>query len=411
MHVLSVDANEAVLQDIRARAVDGSQSMPFGGLEVGGVLFGVRQGGRVSVQAWRPIPCEHSLGPGLILSSNDEAALDAILRSAATDETLGGLTPVGWFRSRRRQSNALSPDDVALHNRHFPERWHVLLVLKPRVFGATRVGIFRRDAEGVLRSDVPYEEFDINPPGATGQRIAERSAFAGPSVPAADPATRELEVRPDERITRWNEESEHIPSWAAIKPKRRIPRWAWTVLALVVAGGAGAAGTVYWRAHPDAEPPETVSLVINEEPDKLEISWNGASTVFNDAADAELEITDGERSSLVPLSSSALRAGKAIYAAHANEVLVRLTAARPNRPPLEISTRYIGRGSSRVPDAESMQALVEQLTRERDELQARMSRMTDRAMFAERELRRMQGLEPAPDAALTKPPLTAPARP
>ncbi|MGH9659324.1 MAG: hypothetical protein ACRD96_12325, partial [Bryobacteraceae bacterium] len=107
-----------MLEPIRRSVVDAFFAIPRGGLEVGGVLFGRRDGDTVRIEAYREVECEHAAGPGFTLSARDEARLAACLRDSP-------LQPVGWYRSRTRSPLGIGEADVATHDRHFPAPWQV----------------------------------------------------------------------------------------------------------------------------------------------------------------------------------------------------------------------------------------------------------------------------------------------
>src|SRR6185369_576786 len=111
-----------MMNGIRRAVVDAFCAIPRGGLEIGGVLFGSFEQGRVIVQAFRTLECEHATGPSFVLSDADRVRLAALLASAAKDSELAGLAPVGWFRSRTRSEISLSETDVALFDTYFPQR-------------------------------------------------------------------------------------------------------------------------------------------------------------------------------------------------------------------------------------------------------------------------------------------------
>ena len=80
---LTVEYSPAVVEEVRRLAVDGFMAFGHGGLEVGGVLYGAREGHRVSVLASAELPCEHAFGPGFVLSENDRQALTRSWHEAA----------------------------------------------------------------------------------------------------------------------------------------------------------------------------------------------------------------------------------------------------------------------------------------------------------------------------------------
>src|ERR1700687_1317938 len=76
---LRIEYPLSVLNEIRTAVVDAYLSLPHGGLETGGVLFGTRTEDAVRIMNHRPIPCEHAAGPSFTLSDNDREKLDVLL--------------------------------------------------------------------------------------------------------------------------------------------------------------------------------------------------------------------------------------------------------------------------------------------------------------------------------------------
>jgi hypothetical protein len=76
---LTIEYPLEVMEEIRAAVCDGLRRLAHGGLEVGGVLFGVRRDTSIRLLTWRPIFCEHALGPSFRLSPRDCAELVHLL--------------------------------------------------------------------------------------------------------------------------------------------------------------------------------------------------------------------------------------------------------------------------------------------------------------------------------------------
>ncbi|MCX6633508.1 MAG: hypothetical protein NT090_00200, partial [Acidobacteria bacterium] len=141
----------SVLDDLVEMAMAGFRQAPWGGPELGGVLYGAREEGRVRIVSYRPIQCEHAYGPSFQLSDGDEEGLRRVL-----GEEIGGLRPVGWYHSKYRDS-FFSSSDTALFDRHFPEPWQVALVLRRDKSRPCRMEVFFRRENGTL--DSSHREF------------------------------------------------------------------------------------------------------------------------------------------------------------------------------------------------------------------------------------------------------------
>ena len=211
---ITVEYPLEVMDEIRAIAGDGLQKLARGGLDAGGVLFGVRRDSGIRILTWRPISCEHAFGPALNLSDRDRAELERLLETAAGDADLKGLRPVGWFVSHTRSGVSLSTSDLEIFSRCFPGPWQVALVLQPRPGGQARAGFFARHADGALQSDSSYQEFVLRPV----HRFSLPSEV--PAAPAKDGAavraTRESSTTPrtaaSTGATKWSRCSGRSPT-------------------------------------------------------------------------------------------------------------------------------------------------------------------------------------------------------
>jgi proteasome lid subunit RPN8/RPN11 len=153
-----------VLDEIRLSVVEAYYSVPRGGVEVGGVLFGVRVGDSLHIQAHRSIRCQYLTGPSFRLSADDKTDLAGVLKLPESYPKLANLTAIGWYHSHHRSEIFLSPEDLQLYGEFFPERWQIALVLRPAHMRPTRAGFFFRDLLGAIQSDAPVQEFITEPP-------------------------------------------------------------------------------------------------------------------------------------------------------------------------------------------------------------------------------------------------------
>lgn len=382
MSAILVEYDEAVLQELRARAVEGSQAMPFGGLEIGAVLFGARAASHLQIKSTRLITCEHAKGPGFVLSQRDQEGLAEILHGAVRDPALSGLTVLGWIRSTRRQTLHLTPEDVAIHDAFFHEPWHVALVMKPRVFGPSRVGVFVRDLRGMLAAETPAQEFEVGAPASVLSPRTERRAFGEGRERRAEVRASSIGAPPlPVGVEPSAPEPVPVPQFLLQPSSRReFPRWALVVL-LVVALGAAAAGgySLYVRGQqPEVAP---VPLRIVEESGQLQISWSPHAPAVQQATGGQLRIVDGGAKRDIPLDRAALFGGSATYAGPGANVTASLRIDTPSGP-VEQSTTFLGPVGVRPASAREF----EELLRERDALKEEVRKLTERALFAERQL-------------------------
>ena len=92
---ITIEYSLIVIEEIRHAVAEGFQRLSRGGIEVGGILYGAREGRTVKVLAMRSIACEHARGPAFLLSDKDRVVLNEQLASDAQDAHLEGLISVG----------------------------------------------------------------------------------------------------------------------------------------------------------------------------------------------------------------------------------------------------------------------------------------------------------------------------
>src|SRR3954453_1437098 len=97
-----------VLDQIRREIFDKFLSIPRGGLEIGGVLFGTIAGSEIRILAYRPLAIEYRNGPSFVLSDTDEISLTQLLEASRSEPDLEGLEPVGWYHSHTRSDLSFS---------------------------------------------------------------------------------------------------------------------------------------------------------------------------------------------------------------------------------------------------------------------------------------------------------------
>ncbi len=335
-HPIVVEYASGVLQEIRRLAVDGYNAFGHGGLEIGGVLYGTREGDAVRVLGFAPVACEHAHGPGFALSSNDEAELRALLDEGAYRP----LVPVGWYCSHTRSGIALSERDVRVYDSFFPEPWHIALVVKPTRWGPAQAGFFFRERTGVLRTQSSYSEFEIAPlkeelpaaelqisePAAEVQicePLPEQTEEAGAPEPPASPGEEILGAQP-------------VPALVHTRRRRRRA-WLWLAASLLLATGIV-------LALGSRRAPARLGLHTYELAGQLRIEWDRNAVPVRHASAGVLEIDDGGARTRIPLDAAQLQASSITYARRSGDVLVRMRVEPRQRGAAEVQelARFLG---------------------------------------------------------------------
>jgi hypothetical protein len=376
-----------VMDEIRATATDGFQKLARGGLEVAGVLFGVRREAAPAVSGdsrhagiriltWRPIPCEHALGPTLQLSGRDRAQLTQLLKAAAEDPDLNGLQPVGWFLSHTRSDILLWPQDLDIFNTFFPEPWQVTLVLRPTQAGVARAGFFVREAGGTLKADSSYQEFIATPlhrgshlADAPAPMVRERSnSRLKPEQPAATstmatPAAAEP----------WPQATLEPPLFRTIEHSRAPRGWLWllpVILALIVAG-------FLIKERYLARGNQPFSFRVFDAGQTVQIEWNQNAAPVRNAHLGVIDIKDSGETKRYPLADDELHAGKMSYVRRSGDLELRMTVYPVGSTSVQEFAHFLDPGPVAPPALPPPPAEVQQLRQERDRLQTQVQQLKE----------------------------------
>ena len=365
---ITVEYSLVVIEEIRHEVAEGFQRLSRGGIEVGGILYGTRDGRTVRVLAMRPIACEHARGPSFVLSDRDRVALNEQLLRDKDDPHLDGLISVGWFLSHTRSEITLSKSDLEIYSIFFPAPWQIAMVVRPGRAGSMRAGFFVREADGTVKSEHSYQEFNFpdrlagvldRPPERPRERPERRvSSFYRESAAPA-PA----EARPSEVPVAYENTGPQL-----LKPPAPRRKWPWLVTWALVVIAIAVIGLRYWMTNSEAEP---ISLAVIEHDGQLQIEWNRTSKPVADAARAALEITDGTESKTMPLTAAQLASGHFTYARKTGDIEVRMTVEDGRGGKVQEASRFLGR----APAAQASSQELTDLQRRRDELEAEVARL------------------------------------
>ena len=376
-----IEYSTAVMDDIRAAAVDAFYALR-GGAEIGGVLLGKVQQG-IRIEGFRAIECEHALGPSFALSDNDKRDLAGLLEELENDGARSGLHPLGWWVSHARSDLLLTGRDLDLYERYFPESWQVTLVLRPAHMKPTRAGFFFRERNGAMQSASSYREFLLHP-------IPRLKAAAVEPASAPEPAAGELRpqlapnlapnivalntIAPAPAMEAFREEFEsgEPPREASVagpdETTSRSWKWVWILImlaAFLFVAGYGARD--YWLRLPQ----DPLSLETTEWKGQLLIHWNGSAAAVRRARKAILEISEGAGKSALELDSKLRRAGAFSFVRQSERVDVRLMLIQPDGNVVEETASFVGK----LPSPGRPSPAEADARRQRDELEHEAERM------------------------------------
>jgi hypothetical protein len=334
-----IEYARAVIEELGIAATEGFNRLSHGGVEIGGVLYGVRTPDSIEICAQRALACEYAFGPSFTLSEDDQRTLEDLLASVATDPDLAGMQPVGWYHSHTRSDISLSEKDLELYSRYFPEPWQIALVLRPYRFDPVRAGFFFREPDGSIHAKATRQEFVIPPkrrkPVARLQQDddAVKSDCHAPAVHL--PAARSLALQTLSAFCEPASKTNEIINGHA--PATAFPRlrWLWVMAILALVSAAAS----YWLASFRHD--SGFSLRALDVGGQLRIEWNRDAWAIRNGAGGVLEIEDGSGKVRNELSRDEVRAGSVTYVRNTGNVLVllRVRVARDN---VMETTRFLG---------------------------------------------------------------------
>lgn len=148
-HTLKVFPASGVVVYWSAQLVDGLVSdahtvlltKPFGHLEIGGVLTGIRRGAATTVLNRIPVSCVHEFGPAFELNDDERRGLSELI---AGFDSNNDAEIVGWYRTTINRVS-LSKADAALSNEFFPGIGQLFLVIQRDRKQHPTFGLFRNE--------------------------------------------------------------------------------------------------------------------------------------------------------------------------------------------------------------------------------------------------------------------------
>lgn len=433
---LAIEYNRTVLDEVRDQAVAGYRRLSRGGVEVGGILYGIREEGKVRILATQPIACEYKSGPTFILSDRDKSRLLDQLAASESDDALQGLSVVGFYISHPRATVALTDRDLEIFNEFFPAIWNIALVMKPGD-QFIRGGFFVREARGSLNFAQSYQEFEMVLPrsveGSSAVRqiadqVSSSLAAQRGSAPDADAKGRRGGNRRDimEMSLPSMSRPEDLPrpfvsasgnggfggavmpaleagqaagrqtlwSTAVARPRSAIlarrgdhPRrlkWRWLVL--WVLGVVGIVAVSYFYREFTA--PAPLGLRVVEKGGDLIVEWNPAARPFLWAANGTLEIRNSDLTkSEIDLNLKELATGKYQYGGIDGDTSIRLAVTGKMGFRADESTRYLAQVSQ---DRAASSKPVE--IRDRRKLQAEVIRLREELDKSKQRVKELESL-------------------
>ena len=374
---VTIEYSLVVIEEIRHEVAEGFQKLSRGGVEVGGILYGTREGRTIRILAMRPVACEHARGPAFLLSDADRRLLEEQTSHEAEDSRLAGLTSLGWFCSHTRSDIALTEADQEIFSTYFSAPWQVTLIIRPGRGGSMRAGFFVREHDGTVRGESSYLEFNF-PDRLAG--VLDRPARTERPAGFRARPPRETTFRESSAVPAAREfpqpEAPPAPEPAPVAPMagpQLLPapppraKWPWLVAWAAVVLVGIIFGLRYFVLTPRTDP---LALSVTERNGQLQIGWNHSSKPIASAVRGALIVTDGEAPRTFPLTQPELEHGAFTYQRTSDDVEVRMSVENAVGQKVEETTTFLGAPPKTGPDEKTAA-----LERERDDLKSEVERL------------------------------------
>jgi proteasome lid subunit RPN8/RPN11 len=367
---VTVEYSLVVIEEIRHEVAEGFQKLSRGGVEVGGILYGEREGDTVRIRAMRAIACEHAHGPAFLLSDTDKQILEEQLEHELEDPRLADMICLGWFSSHTRSEIVMAKSDLEIYDQYFSSPWQVTLVIRPGRGGTMRAGFFVREDDGTVRSESSYLEFSFpdrlagvldRPPRGDRPAVVRRPAVSFPESSVA----RESSVAVQRDETQPAAAPIPGPQLLSAPPPRS--KWLWLTVWGALVLGIVILGLRYFVEMPRVEP---LALALVEHNGQLQVEWNHSARPVTSAVRGALTIRDGQAPRTFPLTPQDLAHGAFTYRRASDDVEVRMSVENAGGEKVEETTTFLGAAPVQSDSEEKAKA-----EKERGDLQAEIKRL------------------------------------
>jgi len=332
-----VHVHHEVIDALMAEVMRGFGAVPKRGAEVGGLLLGSSDRGDatiVRIEDFEPVGCGYTRGPSYLLSDAERQTFEdacARWRPDASDPGAASRSyAVGYYRSHTREGLSLTPEDIELLDRLFPDPSDVALLVKPFATKASPAGFFFRE-NGTFQ-ETTLLEFPFRRRELTGEEPAERRPLTERKPRGAPNALVQAAPEdPVEEAVGTETPSQFGSAYAVAIPARsRVGAWmsiplSFIFLLLGVALGYFAASNVGPRGLAGGATDYSLSMAVSKSGDALALRWNGESPIVRRADHGVLEIHDGDYEKVTDLDTTQLHNGNIIFRNQTGTVIFHLT--------------------------------------------------------------------------------------
>lgn len=337
---MTVDFEPDLIDQISDHVLSGFRRSPNSGIEVAGVLFGVRNGDTLRLVACQPIFCEYRMGPVISLSNRDREALADFLSSYQTNPRFDGLGPAGWYISHRSGIRLLDRD-LESFDEFFPHAGQITLVVSGDRPGSLPCALFERAENGGVDRHVPVLEWDMAqglpleqirsqadaaPVRATyadhgSPEIGASQAAGGFLVPQYSSLPALAMFSPGALAHPAHEPAQlPPPEVAAAKRRARGSGWEWALAWITCLALFGFVGYSFYLATN----PAPLNLRLLERDGQIQASWDTGLPAKLFGGTGSVEIRENGARREFALTREQFAAGSFLYVTDSQDVTMRL---------------------------------------------------------------------------------------
>lgn len=445
-----IEYDKTAVDDIRLAVVDAFFSLPRGGAEIGGILLGEYAPGKLSITGYQQLDCEHANGPGFTLSPNDHAKLAELIRSTPgggkdvvgwyhshtrselmlTDADLAVHNR--YFREPWHVAMVMKPstfkptrvgfffrDSTGTIRTESSDEFDLVPQLATQLPSPESAAERRRERPSARRT-TPEPEPEVQVPPRRRHGLTLDAVLRNVESAPAPPATPDVPTQPlPEGVKQAPEEpaaqpvlDEAVqPAEAAGRVRARTFGGLYWLLVASLVGVLVYQTREYWMGSqnrqtmkepvpaadlsaqgvPTDRPPvpptrSVLLLAVNDAAGHLQIRWDAAAQVVQNAAGGSIEISDGENKAVVPLDQSRLRAGSFTYVRSSQSVDIRLLVDDAKGTRIQEAVSFFGKLPEHPATGQEVIKQRDQLQQEAARLKAALATQTERASKLERQL-------------------------
>lgn len=317
--IKAIRCSVSTVDAIRRRATEQFLSIPRGGLEVGGLLFGTVEEEGILISGYSEVRIEYVSGPSFRLSSQDEVQLQLALAEAQSSGV------IGWWHSHTRTDTSLTEEDAKVHSRFFGAVAPIALIIKPHKFDPAQIAVYGSDERGELIQDACCRF-------VSGEKEPEPQVEVIPEAVVA-PVLAQPVAPPPMRL---------VGTTARPGPGRSRKRLGIAAALALVCFGI-AVGTALVRTVREAPQPNSVQLELANAADGVTIRWSVPPPVAQSAASAELSIIDERgRSRTLALQPNEIQSGSVMYGVNSETLQIRLRVRSHENEIHDVTANFIG---------------------------------------------------------------------